>query len=608
MRERLATVTPTAARRGQAVAGVLAELDNARQIAAGAQRPDLAERVERAAVRLRADDVAVAVVGEFKQGKSTLVNALLRTDICPVDADVVTAVPTVLRYGRPPAVFLQIPGADGRTESVPVPFDQLRRHVTEGAPADDRPAPRSVEVRLERRLLGAGLSFIDTPGVGGLDSAQGNLTLAMLPLAGAALFVTDAAQELTAPEVEFLRRTLERCPRAFCVVTKTDLYAEWRRIVDINRGHLQRAGLDVPIVAVSSFLRMRAQSQNSADLNAESGFPRLVDLLRRDVLGAAEGAALTAARSELGFVVEQLRERVAAEQAAAATPEEAPEIARRYAEKTRRSAWLSGGSWQTVLGDGIQDLTADVDHDLRERLRLMVRKGEELIDESDPRDTWRDFQAWAAREATAAAVDNLMLLVARTEQLARDVAERFDIEYDSLDVDLPAPQAALRKVDDLDVSFDKSRMQQFLGAFTAARVTYGGFYMLGAVGALFNLAVAAPLGLLAGMTLGRRLVRHERERQMQQRRAQAKQELRRYVDDVSFHMGRDSREAVRRTQRFLRDEFAARALAVERSAAAAADAVRTTAALPDDERARRAEQLAAQRRELDRLGRTVSRS
>jgi hypothetical protein len=256
-----------------------------------------------------------------------------------------------------------------------------------------------------------------------------------------------------------------------------------------------------------------------------------------------------------------------------------------------------------VLGDGIQDLSADIDHDLRERLRLMLRRGEDLIDESDPRDTWRDFQAWAAREATAAAVDNLMLLVTRTEQLAHDVAERFGLEYDSLDVDLPAPELALGKVDELDVSFQKSGVQQFLGAFTAARVTYGGFYMLGAVGALFGAAatLAAPIGLLAGMTLGRRLIKSERERQVQQRRLQAKAELRRYVDDVSFHAGRDCREAVRRTQRFLRDEFAARAQAVQRSAEAAAAAVREVAELPDEQRQRRATALAEQRRRLDRL-------
>jgi hypothetical protein len=577
-----------------------AELAAARRLAVAHDRPDLAERLDRATAQLRAGDVTVAVVGEFKQGKSTLVNALLRTDVCPVDTDVVTAVPTMLRYGKEPSVTLRVPAEDGSLDAVAVPFDQLRGYVTEAAPAaGGARAPRGVEIRLDRRLLGAGLSFIDTPGVGGLDSAHGNLTLGALAGAGAALFVTDASQELTAPEVGFLRRVLERCPAAFCVVTKIDLHDEWRRIVELNAGHLAAAGLDVPVVAVSSFLRLRAQARDSTELNTESGYPRLVELLRRDVLEAARAGARTAARAELAFVVAQLRERVAAEQAAASSPAAAATLVHRYAEKQRRTRTL--GSWQTVLGDGIQDLTADVDHDLRERLRTMLRSGEELLNESDPRDTWQDFQAWAAREASAAAVDNLMLLANRTEQLAREVAARFELEYDGLELDLPSPEQGLGKVEGLDVDFHRSGMQQFLGAFTAARITYGGFYMLGALGALFNVAIAAPIGLIAGLTLGRRLVRQERERQVQQRRQQARAELRRYIDDVSFHVGRDCREAVRRTQRLLRDEFAARAAAVERSTAAAASAVRETAALPEDERRARARRLAALRAELDRL-------
>jgi hypothetical protein len=103
------------------------------------------------------------------------------------------------------------------------------------------------------------------------------------------------------------------------------------------------------------------------------------------------------------------------------------------------------------------------------------------------------------------------------------------------------------------------------------------------------------------MTLGRRMIKSERERQVLQRRLQAKQELRRYVDDVGFHVGRDCREAVRRTQRFLRDEFATRAQAIERSAAATAAAVRELAELPPEQRRERAAALAEQRRRLDRL-------
>ncbi len=576
----------------------LADLAAARRLAAGAGRTDLVERLDRAAGRLRVADVAVAVVGEFKQGKSTLVNALLRTDVCPADADLVTALPTVLRYGATPAAFLQVPTESGALEAVPIELGEVRGQIT--SPGGD-PAPRGVGVHLDRRLLGTGLSLIDTPGVGGLDSAQGNLTLATLPLASAALFVTDAAQELTAPEVDFLRRVVEQCRLVALVLTKTDLYPEWRRIADLDESHLRTAGLDLPVVPVSSFLRMRAHARNSAELNAESGFPRLVGLLQKDVLEAAAADRAAAARAELDLVVADLRERVEAEHAVAAAPERAAAVASRYSEVGRRGAALTAGSWQTVLGDGIQDLSADVDHDLRERLRLLLRRGEELLEESDPRDTWADFQAWAAREAAAAAADNLMLLVDRSSRLAEEVAERFELEYARLDVDLPRSELALRKVDKLDVSFQKSGVRQFLGAFMAARVAYGGFVMLGAVGALFNVALVAPIALVAGLTLGRRMVSSERERQVQQRRAQARAELRRYVDDVGFHVGRDCREAVRRTQRHLRDEFAARARAVERSAVATAAAVREIADLPPAERDSRAAALADQRRQLDRL-------
>ena len=61
-------------------------------------RDDLVPRLTVARQRLFAPSVRVLVVGEFKQGKSTLVNALLRTDICPVDSDVVYIEP--VRYGQ----------------------------------------------------------------------------------------------------------------------------------------------------------------------------------------------------------------------------------------------------------------------------------------------------------------------------------------------------------------------------------------------------------------------------------------------------------------------------------------------------------------------------
>ena len=45
-----------------------------------------------------------------------------------------------------------------------------------------------------------------------------------------------------------------------------------------------------------------------------------------------------------------------------------------------------------MLADGIQDLVADVEHDLAARLRTVVRDVRDIIDESDPKDTWEDTQ------------------------------------------------------------------------------------------------------------------------------------------------------------------------------------------------------------------------
>jgi hypothetical protein len=326
------------------------------------------------------------------------------------------------------------------------------------------------------------------------------------------------------------------------------------------------------------------------------------------VLMGSDSAAARSAAQETGFVLAQLREQVAAEQAVVVAPEAGPELAERYAEKARRSQSLAAGAggWQTMLVDGIQDLSTDVEHDLRERLRAMVRRGTAMIEAGDPRETWHDFQGWAAKEATAAAVDNLFALVMRTEQLARDVAERFDLEYDGLDLDLPAPAVTLADVAAPETRFDKRSTGQFLSAFTAARVAILVPVMFGAFGSLLGLTVAAPLGLVVGLTVGRKLLRVERERQIESRRQVARQELQRYVDEVAFLVGKDSRDAVRRTQRFLRDEFAARAGLAERSSAAALAAVRSGSAVPEHQRARRAAELDARGREIDTLVERIS--
>ena len=599
------------------LARVVRALDEGKQLAEQHDRPDLGNHLDQARKRLDQQVLGVAIVGEFKRGKSTLVNAMLQTDVCPTDADIVTAVPTIVRYGAEPSAVAQlepVAGADGtpdnQTVDEPVDVDRLAELVSEAADASWRRRLRSVEVRLPHRLLKTGLSLVDTPGVGGLESAHGIVTLGALRTTTGVIFVTDASQELTRPEVDFLRQAMERCPAAVCVVTKTDLYPSWRRIVDLDRQHLKTAGIDLPVIPVSSFLRLRAW--RSPKLNEESGFAALFDWLRTSVLENATELAAAAAHRDLGFVQEQLRLEVAAEQQVLAKPEASAEVVgalRRRSERTRKLV-ERGNGWQQFLFDGIDQLIADVKHDLAGRMRTVVRDVEAVIDQGDPKETWPDIEVWLQRQVVRAANENHELLNERAAQLATDVAETFALESEEpLELGLTAPVDVLR-----GLSFDPAQLAApdsqkmvrmlFAGRAALIPVTLAGSAASFFAGSLLLLAAAPVVAIGVGF-IGRKLIRDERQRQLTYRRQQAKMSCRRYLDEANFVIEKDCLDSLRRTRRELRDEFQARAGVMHASSQRALTSAERAAALTPQEREQRAAELAGKRAEIERLGRAT---
>jgi replication fork clamp-binding protein CrfC len=201
---------PNAGQRSATVQQALSIVDLGRQAATAYARPDLTARLVTTRKRLADPAFHVFVIGEFKQGKSSLVNALLNAPVCPVDDDIATSVPTAIRFGDPPsAAVLFDPGGDpSDPDREPIreeiAVDRVAGYVTEAADPGGERQVSSVEVSLPRKLLSDGLVIVDTPGVGGLGSAHGAATIGALPMADAVVFVSDASQEFTGPELEFL--------------------------------------------------------------------------------------------------------------------------------------------------------------------------------------------------------------------------------------------------------------------------------------------------------------------------------------------------------------------------------------------------------------------
>jgi Dynamin family len=572
----VATRTPSAVSGGQlavteAESPAVETVELALRATTAYQRPDLEVRARQALQRLHNPRVRVLVVGEFKQGKSMLVNALVNAPICPIDDDISTSVPTVVRFANQPSATLVRGawGADEREERFHVPIEQLVKHVSEAGNPGNRAGLKYAEVGIPRDILADGLELVDTPGVGGLSSVQGSATLAMLPSADAILLVSDATAEYSRPELEFLRQAAMVCPNVACVLTKIDLYPRWQWIAELDRRHLRTAGIDAELLPVSSVLRLHGLRARDHTLNAESGFPALVTFLRERVVGQSERLANRAAANDVVTITAQLASGMRAELAACEDPARAALLVASLEQARHRADHLRDRSarWAQVLNDGIADLNADVDYDLRDRMRAIVREAEKVLEGADPGKIWDQFAAELQEQAAAACAANFLWATERARWLAGQVADLFEEDgAQSLPPQLrTAGDVTPETMGDLErPGADKFGVGQ--RAFVGLRGGYIGTLMAGLASTAFGLALLNPFSAAAGLLIGGKMVRDESRRLLDRRRMEAKNTVRRYVDDVSFQVGKQSRDMLRYMQRDLRDHFMARSDELVRSA------------------------------------------
>jgi hypothetical protein len=254
--------------------------------------------------------------------------------------------------------------------------------------------------------------------------------------------------------------------------------------------------------------------------------------------------------------------------------------------------------WQITLNDGVADLQSDIDYDLRDRLRTIGREAEQLIDDADPADVWEQFAEWFHQQVSSAASANFVWAAERARWLAGQVAEHFAAGADIALPELRFDDVGMAgKVDPLaQPEVDKFGVGQKL--LTGMRGGYGGMLMIGMATTLAGLAMLNPVSLGAGVLFGTKTVRDERKRMLAKRRADAKAAVRRHVDEVTFQVGKDSRDMLRRTQRQLRDHFSALAEEVSTSLAASVLAAQNAVKTTSSEREQRIRDLKA---ELSRI-------
>ena len=221
-------------------------------------------------LRLQEERCHLAVLGQFKRGKSTLINALLGAPVLPAAVVPLTSIPTFLHGGEQltARVTFETGKSDERfagPDAVAL-AEFLERFVTEEANPHNRLGVQQAEVTYPATVLQQGLALIDTPGIGSTFRHNTEATLNFLPQCDAALFVVSADPPITEVEVEFLKLVCHKLARVFFILNKTDyLDADERRtaVAFLQRVLREQVGIaESPLIFCTSARQGLAARQN----------------------------------------------------------------------------------------------------------------------------------------------------------------------------------------------------------------------------------------------------------------------------------------------------------------------------------------------------------
>ena len=212
-------------------------LDELVSLATGLLPPRAVRDLAAARARVAEDRFNLVVLGEFKRGKSTLINALVGRAVLPTGVIPLTSVVTAIGAGDRDRLVVRY--VDGREEERPL--SELANYVTEARNPGNDLGVELARVELEHDLLLTGLELVDTPGVGSIHSHNTDAARAFLPRVDAAICVLDVGQPLSEGERELLFEMSGRVPRLMIVINKID--------------HLEPGEVDVAVQFVGSALR-----------------------------------------------------------------------------------------------------------------------------------------------------------------------------------------------------------------------------------------------------------------------------------------------------------------------------------------------------------------
>jgi len=394
-------------------------------------------------------------LGQFKRGKTTLLNALLGVDLLPTGVLPLTSIVTIVRYGGEACGRVEF--LDGHIRQVPL--QELPNFVTERGNPRNKKRVAQVEVTYPAAGLADGLCLVDTPGIGSIFEHNTQISYGFVPQADAAVFVFSPESPLSQVELEFLHHIRAHVERIFFILNKADQVndSERNEILEFARQTIRQQMPTGELRFYPVSARRSLDERENSDLDAleNSNIPQLARALRQFLAAHKGDLLLRSTCSSLRRLIQnehlalELEERACAMDAAQlqAKIQAIEETWQALDQRHREAAYILRGeirAFEASLEKRLNEYVAGEIDNLARHLKTVVQhysrasKGElvAMVDQELRRKISEVLEDWKMEEEKAVA-EEFEALTARfsseaaktVEQIQQVAAEQFGFTW-----------------------------------------------------------------------------------------------------------------------------------------------------------------------------------
>jgi GTPase SAR1 family protein len=329
----------------------------------------------------------LVILGQFKRGKTTLINALLGAEILPTGVVPLTSIPTIIQYGK--AFRTKVLFEDGRVKEIR--HENLHLYVTEKGNPKNEKQVSEVIITYPSEYLKDGVRLIDTPGVGSVYQHNTDVAYMYLPKSDAAVFMLSVDQPVSQSEIEFLRDVREYSDRIFFLLNKIDYVRnsdDLDESINFTKATLKECmDSDIRLFPASARLGLDGKLSGSRETIEESALSPFEDALNRFLMEEKARVLIQSVSNTLNRHLSQALLELELEMKSLSTPVEELNEKIRLFEKKKNEVMKQKREFDMLLDGEVNNIIKEtIDTDLekfkKELTERLVPEIERLFNEN----------------------------------------------------------------------------------------------------------------------------------------------------------------------------------------------------------------------------------